>query len=195
MRFSILFIAGAVGTFPLFVPPFFLPLYTSTIGLSSSTGAGILAAFNFSSALGRVMCGLLSDVLGPVNVLFLSLLLSALSMLVLWPVSTALAPMVAFAIINGASNGGFFATMPTVVGNTFGSLRVGVAMGMIVSGWAGGYLLGAPIAGFILDASGDQRSLEAFRPAILYAGSMALSSAGLVLFMRLRTTRRLFGKV
>jgi hypothetical protein len=28
-----------------------------------------------------------------------------------------------------------------VVGNTFGSLRVSVAMGMIVTGWAGGYLL------------------------------------------------------
>jgi hypothetical protein len=39
------------------------------------------------------------------------------------------------------SNGGFFSTMPTVVGNVFGSARVSVAMGMIVTGWAGGYLL------------------------------------------------------
>jgi hypothetical protein len=31
--------------------------------------------------------------------------------------------------------------MPTVVGSVFGSRRVGVAMGMIVTGWAGGYLL------------------------------------------------------
>ena len=31
--------------------------------------------------------------------------------------------------------------MPTVVGNVFGSARVSVAMGMIVSGWVGGYLL------------------------------------------------------
>jgi MFS family permease len=44
-------------------------------------------------------------------------------------------------IINGAANGGFFSTTPTVVGNVFGSRRVGVAMGMIVSGWAGGYLM------------------------------------------------------
>jgi hypothetical protein len=28
-----------------------------------------------------------------------------------------------------------------VVGNTFGSLRVGTAMGMIVSGWSVGYFL------------------------------------------------------
>ena len=31
--------------------------------------------------------------------------------------------------------------MPTVVGNVFGSARVAVAMGMIVTGWAGGYLM------------------------------------------------------
>ena len=49
--------------------------------------------------------------------------------------------MVLFVIINGASNGGFFATIPTVVGHEFGSQRVSVAMGMIVTGWVGGYLL------------------------------------------------------
>ena len=40
-----------------------------------------------------------------------------------------------------AEAAGFFSTMPTVVGNTFGSARVSVAMSMIVTGWAGGYLM------------------------------------------------------
>lgn len=62
-------------------------------------------------------------------------------MLVLWPVSTSFGPLVAFVIINGAANGGFFACMPTVVANVFGAARVSVAMGMVVSGWVGGYLL------------------------------------------------------
>jgi len=83
----------------------------------------------------------MSDVLGPLNTLFLSLLLSATSMLVLWPASSTLAPLIAFVVINGAANGGFFSTMPTVVGSVFGSARVSVAMGMIVTGWAGGYLM------------------------------------------------------
>lgn len=62
-------------------------------------------------------------------------------MLVLWPVSNSLAPLIAFAIINGMGNGGFFSTMPTVVGSVFGSARVSVAMGMIITGWGGGYLM------------------------------------------------------
>lgn len=141
VRFTLLFAAGAIATFPLLVPPFFLPLYTESMGMPSSVGAGVVAAFNFSSALGRLICGFCSDRLGPLNTLLLSLLLSALSMLILWPVSVSIGPLIVFVIINGMANGGFFSTIPTVVGNVFGSARVSVAMGMTVTGWAGGYLL------------------------------------------------------
>ncbi|KAL3476754.1 major facilitator superfamily domain-containing protein [Aspergillus californicus] len=169
-RFSLLFFAGAIATFPLLVPPFFLPLYTSSLNMPSSVGAGIVAAFNFSSALGRLMCGFCSDYIGPLNTLFLSLLLSAISMLVIWPVSNSVGPLVVFVIINGMSNGGFFSTIPTVVGNVFGSAR------------------GAPIAGYILDASGgEQAGIKAYRPAIFYAGSLALTAAILAAAIRLKT--------
>lgn len=195
-RFVILFVAGAVGTFPLFVPPFFLPMYSHSLGFSSSTGAGLVAGFNFSSAVGRIACGFLCDILGPLNTLFLSLLLCGISMTALWPVSNSLASLIVFVIINGASNGGFFATMPTVVGNVFGSARVAVAMGMIVTVWAGGYLMGAPIAGYLLDAyGGAEGGLQAYRPAIFYAGSMALGAAGLVGLVRLRMNMRVLGKL
>lgn len=111
------------------------------MGLSSSTGAGLLAGFNFASAVGRIICGHFCDVFGPLNTLMVSLMLTAISMLTLWPASTSLAPLTVFVVVNGASNGGFFATMPTVVSNTFGSARVSIAMGMIVTGWVGGYLM------------------------------------------------------
>ncbi|KAL3456487.1 major facilitator superfamily domain-containing protein [Aspergillus heterothallicus] len=174
IRFTLLFLVGAIATFPLFVPPFFLPLYTDSLGMKSSVGAGVVAAFNFSSALGRLMCGFCSDALGPLNTLFLSLTLSAVSMLVLWPVSSSIGPLIAFVIINGMSNGGFFSTMPTVVGNVFGSAR------------------GAPIAGYILDASGgEEGGIQAYRPAIFYAGSLALVSAVLAAAVRLKTERSL----
>ncbi|MCJ1396541.1 hypothetical protein MMC18_009432 [Xylographa bjoerkii] len=195
-KFIVLFIAGAVATFPLFVPPFFLPLYNNSLGLSSSAGAGLVAGFNFSSAVGRLICGFGADFIGPLNTLFISLLLSAASMLVIWPVSNSLGPLVAFVIINGAANGGFFATMPTVVGAVFGSARVSVAMGMIVTGWAGGYLMGAPIAGYLLEAYGGEHStLMAYHPAMFYAGSMALGASGLVGLVRLYIDRRVFTKL
>jgi MFS family permease len=178
------------------VPPFFLPLYTSSLHLSVSTGTALVAAFNFSSAVGRIGCGFLSDGIGPVNTLFIALMASAVSMLVLWPVSKTLGPLVIFVIINGAANGGFFSTMPTVVGSVFGSARLSVAMGMIVTGWAGGYLMGAPIAGYLLEAyGGELGGIDAYHPAIFYAGSLAMGAAILIGLVRWRIKGAGLGKV
>lgn len=82
-KFALLFLSGVIATFPLFVPQFFLPLYCEAIGLKRSVGAAMVATFNFSGAIGRIGFGLLCDMLGPLNVLFVTLLLSGLSMLVL----------------------------------------------------------------------------------------------------------------
>ncbi|RFU32981.1 hypothetical protein B7463_g3312, partial [Scytalidium lignicola] len=195
-QFIVLFLVGAIGTFPLFVPPFFLPLYSNSLGLSASTGAGLVAGFNFSSMVGRLGCGFMSDKIGPVNTLFITLLISSVSMFVIWPFSDSLPPLIAFVIINGSANGGFFATMPTVVSGVFGSARVGVAMGMIVSGWAGGYLMGAPIAGYLLAAYGGQNAgLKAYHPAIFYAGSMGLGAALLVSVLRWKMDKSPFKKL
>lgn len=140
-NFTLLWLCAAVGNFPIFVPPFFLPLYNQALGFSSSTGAGLVAGFTLSSAIGRIICGFCCDRFGPVNVLLASLLLSAFSMLVIWPVSQSLAPLAIFCILNGVSNGGFFSCTPTVATSLFGSQRVSVVMGMIMTAWAGGYLL------------------------------------------------------
>ena len=141
VKFSLVFALGVLSTFPLFVPPFFLPLYSKSLGLSSATGAGLVAAFNFCSAIGRLGSGLACDKLGSLSTLFLTLVLSSISLMVMWPLSNSIGPLIAFIIINGIANGGFFSTMPTVIGNVFGSAHVSVAMGMIVSGWVGGYLM------------------------------------------------------
>ncbi|PKK55194.1 hypothetical protein CI102_40 [Trichoderma harzianum] len=196
LGFVIIFTAGAIATFPLLVPAFFIPLYSRSVGLTASTGAGLLAGFNLSSAAGRILCGFLCDRFGALNVLMFSLLINAVTMLAIWPASKTLAPLIVFVVINGAANGGFFSTMPTVVGNVFGSQRVSVAMAMIVTGWGGGYLMGSPIAGYLLDAyGGTGGGFEAYRPAITYAGCMGLGATALVAVARFRKNRAFFAKV
>ena len=63
-------------------------------------------------------------------------------MLAIWPVSSTIGPLAIFATLNGAANGSFFTTLPTVVGGMFGPGRAAVAMSMAVAGWSGGYFLG-----------------------------------------------------
>lgn len=55
---------------------------------------------------------------------------------------------------------------------------------------------GSPIAGYLLDAyGGTEAGLSAYRPAIFYAGSLVLASAGLLLAVRLMMNRKILAKV
>jgi len=55
--------------------------------------------------------------------------------------------------------------------------------------------LGAPIAGYILDAyGGPNANFTAYRPAIFYSGGMAVAAAALVGVVRLRKERKLMRK-
>ncbi|KAF3015109.1 hypothetical protein E8E12_000094, partial [Didymella heteroderae] len=174
--FLAVFLAGAIGAFTLFVPSYFLPLIAQAIGLSSSAGAGLVAAFNACNAVGRFVAGPLCDKIGPINVFLIAMILNAISMLAIWPVSDSLGPLVAFAVLNGAANGSFFTALPTVVAGIFGTGRAAVAMSMAATGWTAGYLMGAPIAGYILQSAGGNQGTRAeqgfsgYRPAIFYAG-------------------------
>ncbi|KAH7930880.1 MFS general substrate transporter [Leucogyrophana mollusca] len=192
-KFVLLFLSSLVATFPLLVPPFFIPLYASSIGISDTLGSILLAVFSLSSAAGRIGFGYLGDIIGPITSLFLTLVVCSVSVLAVWPVSASLAPFVVFVIINGAGNGGFFATMPSVVGHIYGSKRLSTALAMVVSAYSAGYLMGAPVAGFILERyGGNSAGRAAFRPAMYYAGSMSLGSASFILVVRYLATKKKF---
>lgn len=182
MRFTLMFFAGAVSLFPLFVGPFFLPLYATAIGLSASTGSILVAVFNLSSALGRVVFGFGADkVLGSINSMLLCLLVVGGGTLVIWPISHSVGPLAVFAIISGFFGGAFFSLMPGVLSSIFGTKRLGVVFGMIVTSWSPGYLAGSLVAGIILQASGSETDPKSFIPAIIYAGVTSLAAAFLVL--------------
>jgi MFS family permease len=78
------------------------------MGLSSFASAGLVSGFNLASALGRISFGQLSDIIGPVNSLILAMGLNGIGMLLVWPLSTEIAPLVVFVIIAGMSAGKLF---------------------------------------------------------------------------------------
>ncbi|KAH7093028.1 major facilitator superfamily domain-containing protein [Paraphoma chrysanthemicola] len=194
--FIMTFIASAIGVFALYVPPYYLPLFAQSIGLSSSTGAGLVAAFNACNAIGRFAAGPLCDRIGPLNTFVITMVLNAASMLAIWPVSNTLGPLMIFAMLNGVANGSYFTTQPTVVAGIFGPGRATIAMSMSVTGWSAGYFMGAPIAGYLLKAAGgiqghgSTQSIDVYRPAIFYAGGMATLSALGVLAARVTVAKK-----
>ena len=205
LKFVLLYLGSFIATFPLLVPPFFIPLYASSIDISGNLGSVLLALFNITSTLSRVGLGRFCDVVGPLSSLSVAIVLSAIRMLVIWPESNSLAPIVLFILINGFGNGGFFATMPNVVAHV-DDTNVRVAFAMVVTSWSVGYIMvrvcangsdrsnclticshGAPVAGWILESHGGSIgdiSCAAYRPVMYYAGSMSLGGALLVLGSR-----------
>jgi MFS family permease len=139
--FVLLFFAGALGIFPIFVPPYCMPTFAESIGISSSTGAGLVAAFNAASAVGRISSGFLSDKIGSLNVALISMSLLGTTMFLIWPFASTLGVLILFVLVAGVAVGGFFSMMPTVVGHIFGSANMSVTMGMILTSWTFGYLL------------------------------------------------------
>jgi MFS family permease len=105
LRYLTIFIAASLGVFPLFVPPFFLPLYGTSMGLSHSSSAGLAAGFNLASAVGRIAFGLLADRIGPINSLIIAFVTNAISLLLVWPLSGSVGPLIVFVILTGVAAG------------------------------------------------------------------------------------------
>lgn len=197
LPFVAMFLAGAFGTFALFVPPFFLPLFAQSAGLSAQTGAALVSGFNACTAVGRISAGWVCDRIGPVNTFLLTMAANALSMLAIWPVSDSLGPLALFAVLNGVANGGFFVALPTAVASMVGPGFAAVAMSMNITGFTAGYLLGTPIAGYLLQATGADKgqTISLYRPAIFYAGGVALVSTICVMVARFKMEMKLVKRV
>ncbi|GAA6017007.1 hypothetical protein JCM11491_006127 [Sporobolomyces phaffii] len=180
--FCFLLAGTSIGVFPLFVPPFFLPLYGGSIGLGKSTSSYLLAGYNLASAAGRIVFGIFADAkLGSLNSLILCLGSVSMSMWLIWPFATSLPPLVVFAVANGFCAGGMFSLIPGVVSSMFGSTRLTVVFTLLLTFWSPAYFLGSPIAGYLLQASGGvEGGIEAFRVPIFYAAALSTLATALV---------------
>lgn len=66
----------------------------------------------------------------------------------------------------------------------------------VITSYSFGYFLGAPIAGFLLQAyGGPDKGPEAYKPAIFYAGGVSVVATLLVAGARTLVTRQVFRKV
>ncbi|KAI5478074.1 hypothetical protein MNV49_005439 [Pseudohyphozyma bogoriensis] len=130
--------------------------------------------------------------LGPLTSLALSLYISGLAVVAMWPFARSPAVVAVFAVLNGAGTGGWFALLPSVAGYVLGDEKVSSGLGTIELCSCVGFLLGSPIAGFLLAASGGEGAgLVAYKPAMWYAGGGTLASAVLVTTVRLRASMKL----
>lgn len=169
--------ANLVQALAYFVPGLILPTYASSLGLSGTVGALILAALNLATTFGQVAMGFVSDRVSNVLLLvFVSSFVSALASFLIWGFAASLPTLLAFALIYGWFAGGFVILWPK-----FGSILSedpGPVYSMMAFGKGIGNILTGPLSSPLME--GDVRpgyGLNRYEPLILYLGSMMLVSS------------------
>ena len=161
----------------VFMPFVHIVPFAIGLGVSQVQAATIISVIGVGSLAGRLVTGTISDYLGRLPTLGLSLSFQALAFLGFY-FSTGLSLLYPSAIVFGFSYGGATTLFPAITGDFFGRLSVGAIVGFIF-GIAGSTAAFGPfIAGYIYDATGSYGS--AF---LLSAG---LNLIGLVLLVFLK---------
>ena len=161
----------------------FVPFATQEIGFDSRVAAlyyGLTVGF---SIIGRLGFGWLADRWSPRLLLVLSFLLLALGPLTLELLFLVLGVsdvrlLGLYAAAFGIGIGSNAVTMPVLVGRCFGELYFSRIMGLLMSGFAVGIIIGIPGAGWIFDRKGS------YEPVLIICGLGLLAAATLALLIR-----------
>jgi MFS transporter, MCT family, solute carrier family 16 (monocarboxylic acid transporters), member 3 len=120
------------------------------------------------------------------------MLLNAITLLATWPLSTSVAPLTVFSLLNGVANGAFFTAIPTVFSGFFNPSQGTMVVSTGTTGWTLGYLLVTPIAGYLLQSSRSGRILfSSYRPAIFYVGGVGVLTCAFAMLARISFNKAL----
>lgn len=128
-----------------FFPSLYLPSYATSIGLSATQGALLLALMSVSQVLGQFTFGFLSDHRLPLNLLaIVSTVVAGMASLTLWVLARSFAPLVLFSIVYGffaygyasmrARMGTAVSEEPTAALATFSIYCFGQGLGNVLTG-------------------------------------------------------------
>ncbi|KAI9231395.1 MAG: major facilitator superfamily domain-containing protein, partial [Podila humilis] len=192
VRFCLLFVAGIFVISGYFVPFFYINSYAIQHGVDASSAALMVGLMNGSSAIGRVIMGMVSDIIGPINALFISTLAATLSLLLIWTFAKTAAMMFVFSVVYGFCCGTYPSSTVSVTGAICGPEKLAVVTGIIFAGMAIGSGVGAPIAGAILDTVGHKTD---YMGVIIFAGAVMSLGTVILFFLKFKTNKNMFSRV
>ncbi|ETN37701.1 uncharacterized protein HMPREF1541_07324 [Cyphellophora europaea CBS 101466] len=154
--FYILAVSNLFQSLAFYLPLIYLPTYTATLNLPSSTGALTLALINLAQILGEVSFGQLSDHLNIHLLAILSSTLSALSVLLLWGYAHSPVQLYLFALAYGFAAAGFCALWARM-GTLFGERDAQMVFGVMCAGRGAGSVVCGPVSEALLRRGGSRR--------------------------------------
>ncbi|ORY14791.1 major facilitator superfamily domain-containing protein [Clohesyomyces aquaticus] len=168
-----------LGFMGLYMPFFYAQVYAIEGNIMSTDLAFyLLSIMNSTSVFGRIIPNWLADKVGPYNVVIPCTIMSAILCFcfIAAKTSTALIVLIAF---YGFFSGTFVSLPPTIIVHLSLDARhkIGTRLGQSFGIIAMGLLIGTPIGGAILDASG-------FTSVWIFGGSTLIASAAILTLSR-----------
>lgn len=151
--FLLLYVSSILLSLALFQVFVYLPDFAEDQGAGDVAAAALVAVVAGASIAGRLALGTVADRVGRIRTYQACFLVMGLSYGV-WLVAPSYPWLVVFALVMGAAYGGFIALSPAVVAEVYGTTGLGGLIGFLYTGAGLGALVGPPLAGEVIDASG-----------------------------------------
>ncbi|KAJ5924034.1 hypothetical protein N7466_008221 [Penicillium verhagenii] len=164
VTFWVLQAGNVIQSFGYFLPSTYLPSYsTGTVGLPESMGTLLVSLFNATSIFGGIALGMLCDQCNVTNVVLISSVGSALSVLLFWGMASStdsgssepgVALLTVFAISYGFFAGGFSSTWSGIItqikDESSPSLETGLVFGLLAGGRGIGNVISGPLSSVLI---------------------------------------------
>lgn len=181
LPFVMLSVAGLCSATAYYVPLLYLPLLTEVRipSVSSDFGFDLLAILNGASVVGRLLAGAAAAIVGPTEVIGVSLVLGSM-MLFCWIGVDSIAGTIVWSVFWGMISGVLVALPGAFVPLYCPSMAVlGTRSGMYWA-WTGlGMLIGSPIAGAIYDVKSGRADYWRLQ---VFSGTFMMGAAALCIY-------------
>lgn len=175
-----------------FVPMTFTSDFSIALGYTAAFGAALLSINNGVNAVSRILTGILADAFGRQNMLILSVVGSAVSVLALWlcaAIYEANGLWIAFVVLYGVLAGGYMALFPVTISEVFGIQAYASVNSFVYFVRGCGAAFGSPVGGQILGESRGVKTtgegvLSSYQKLIWYDGALLIGSSLCVMGVR-----------
>ncbi|KAG8745514.1 hypothetical protein FRC10_007861 [Ceratobasidium sp. 414] len=174
----LLSIAGAfLVLLGLFLPIFYIQLFSVVHGLDSTLAFYSLAILNAASVFGRTIPNFVADKIGPFNLLIPCSAITGALIFAMFGVKSSGA-LIAFSIMYGFFSGAYISLIsPLIIGLASNMSEIGIRLGIAFAIVSFAALTGTPIAGALLTDDLLWWRPITFSGIVVLAGSAVLTSA------------------
>ncbi len=151
--FAMLFLVSMLMSIPLFIAFAFVQTFAVEDGVSVSDAALLVSLIGLASIFGRIGLSALVRRVGAILVLRGALIVHAAAYVIWYYAGGDVNRLMAFAVLFGASYGGYVAVSPEALVTLSGLAGLGKSMGMLLLSFGLGGLIGPPLAGRLADQS------------------------------------------